>query len=151
MTITYKQYRISEELTFNCASIECPDLFNRPAEDCILQYSHEECCSISQTCGKKEVEKLHKCHYNGSEYHKGQKIYPNSDSCYQCICNESFDNSTKISINKDCRKIDCGIELRYLEQLQKGCVPVYFGDNGCCPIEFKCRKCFINYFIISHE
>lgn len=132
--------RFSEEPTFNCANIECPDLFNRPPEDCVLQYSHDKCCSDSMVCGKVEVDKLHKCHYRGMDYSKGQKIYPNDFPCYQCICDEKFDNSTMISANEQCRKIDCGIELRYLERLQKGCVPVYFGDNGCCPIEFKCRK-----------
>lgn len=107
----------------------------------MLQYSLDKCCSVSEVCKAEEVAKLHKCHYRGNDYHLGQRIYPENAPCYMCICDTEFDNSTSISANKHCQKVDCGIELRSLERVMEGCVPVYFGDNGCCPIEFRCRKC----------
>ena len=43
-----------------------------------------------------------------------------------------------------CEPVDCGIEIYYSEQLQKGCAPVYFqdseGNQNCCPIGWECRK-----------
>lgn len=39
-----------------------------------------------------------------------------------------------------CREISCDLELHYASDLQEGCTPVYFGDDGCCPIQFRCRK-----------
>lgn len=125
---------------FNCANIECPDLFRAPDADCVQQYSLDKCCSVSSVCGEANVAQLHKCHYRGQEYHKGQRIYPNNAPCYSCICDEEFDNSTLIKLNANCKKIDCGIELRNLDRLQKGCVPVYFGEDSCCPIQFRCPK-----------
>lgn len=54
-----------------------------------------------------------------------------------------------MAANKFCRKIDCGLELRYFNKIKEGCVPVYFQTSACCPIDFKCRKlnCVIS---ISH-
>jgi len=43
-----------------------------------------------------------------------------------------------ICANKFCRKIDCGLELRYFNKIKEGCVPVYFQTSACCPIDFKC-------------
>lgn len=39
-----------------------------------------------------------------------------------------------------CEEISCGIELHYSRQISDGCVPVYYGTTGCCPIDWRCRK-----------
>lgn len=65
-------------------------------------------------------------------------MYPNNDTCYKCLCTESFDNTTSIESNPNCKRIDCGVEMRHLNEIRRGCVPVYF-ENHCCPIDYKCR------------
>lgn len=65
-------------------------------------------------------------------------MYP--DSCHTCLCTKEFNSSVPIDSNKDCKKVDCGIELRSLYRLQSGCVPIYYGKSDCCPIDFRCRK-----------
>lgn len=86
------------------------------------------------------MKNLHTCWLRGKHYRQGDWIYPEFDPCYQCVCDESFDNSTAMPLNKNCQKLDCGIELRNLENIRKGCIPVYYGENRCCPIEYRCRK-----------
>lgn len=86
-----------------------------------------------------KIGKMHKCEFEGKTYKNGERIYPNSEPCYECLCTEHFNATLKMSENPSCMPIDCGIELRYLQRLRDGCIPIYF-KNGCCPIEFKCRK-----------
>lgn len=127
---------------FQCPIIECAQLvFNRPEPGCVLQNSLDSCCPVSKVCKPEEVAKLHKCYYNGTEYHLGQTFSPQNAPCYSCICDTDFYNSTSISANKHCRKVDCGIELRHLDSVRNGCVPVYYINNDFCPLEFRCRKC----------
>lgn len=80
------------------------------------------------------------CWYNNDRFYKGQIIYPSQYPCYRCLCNETFDNSTKINDNRNCKKIECGIELLHLTDIQNGCVPLYYGTERCCPIDYRCRK-----------
>lgn len=134
----------SDVASFNCANIECAELFNGVAPGCVMQYKLDACCAFNTVCEKSEKDKLAKCYYREKEYYEGQIIYPENEPCYRCSCTKDFNNQTLASVNQNFKKIDCGIELRNLDSIQKGCVPIYFGDNGCCPIDFRCRKFLIS-------
>ncbi|XP_055627552.1 kielin/chordin-like protein [Toxorhynchites rutilus septentrionalis] len=121
--------------TFTCAYIDCPEFFGRD-EKCIYQYSPYDCCASGRSCGN-EVEKLNECYFDGEKYLEGQKIYPKDESCYTCHCQKDFDNSTVVG-NPNCYEISCGIELRNLNSVIQGCIPVYFGNDRCCPISWRC-------------
>lgn len=130
-----------DEGSFRCAYVECPELvFNRPEPHCVVQNTREKCCSEKIVCDKKEIEELHVCHMEGKEYRKGQLMYPTTDRCFTCLCDEKFDNSTAIAKNPTCSEVDCSIDLTYLAKIRSGCVPVYYGEPTCCPITMKCRK-----------
>lgn len=131
---------------FTCAQIECPP----GPPGCVPQHSLGDCCASNNVCDEKEVAKLSKCNYLGNEYTQGQKFWPDSAPCHYCLCDTGFDNSTRVEDNKHCRKVDCGIEFRNLDRIRKGCVPVYFGDNACCPIEFRCRKYIVVIIQLEH-
>lgn len=90
--------------------------------------------------GDKETRKLAKCTLDGKTYREGELMYPLSSSCYSCICTNTFDKSIPPESNKDCRLIDCEMEIHYFHELRKGCVPVYYSSSSCCPIRFRCRK-----------
>lgn len=133
--------RVNGKAKFTCAQIECPDVFEDPsASDCVWQHQLNKCCAPKKVCGSKEIKSLAKCHFGNTEYTQGQRIYPDSHPCYSCVCGAGFDNSTRIEDNQHCTKVDCGIEIRNLDRIRKGCVPVYFGENSCCPHEYRCRK-----------
>jgi len=125
--------------SFRCASVDCPENFGfEPEPGCMLQYSLDKCCHASKICGEDKVKELAKCELEGRTYTEGEKMYPDSASCHTCLCTKDFNNSISIDSNKNCKKVDCGIELRNLYRLQSGCVPVYFGSSDCCPIDFRC-------------
>lgn len=129
---------------FECANIECPSLFNRPDPECVEQFEATKCCSTNKVCGD-DRNALAKCVLDGREYYEGAKMYPDKESCYSCICAKDFDNTTVVG-NPHCREVDCGFQLRYMSRVQTGCVPVYFGDEKCCPIGWRCRKSMNNLF-----
>jgi len=123
---------------FNCAFTECPEGPEPPKPGCSRTYTLDSCCATKETCDAAEVKKLPKCYLDGTEYHDGNLIYPKSNPCYKCLCNDKFDNSTSVDKNPSCKRVDCGIELHQLAYLQGGCAPVYFNDAFCCPLEFRC-------------
>ncbi|KAG8231398.1 hypothetical protein J437_LFUL011334 [Ladona fulva] len=132
-------YLREEKAYFNCAHIECPELFNGPLRDpkCFRQYSHDSCCSINTVCSNEttegEKQHIHQCTYGGKQYYKGQKFYPVNE-CKICICDEGYDGSTN---EPWCREFPCNVELIYGKNLDDGCVPIYY-KSGCCPIDWRC-------------
>lgn len=126
----------SSPASFNCASNECPEFFAR-RENCVYQYTKGRCCATGPAiCGKK-IEELGTCYFEGKLYREGETMFPVKDSCYKCHCKEGFDNSTLVG-NPNCYEINCGIELRNTERLAVGCIPIYFGNDRCCPIDWRC-------------
>lgn len=115
---------------------------------CLRQYRLDKCQHVRRVCGKENIEKLHRCSWRGKEFYEGERFTPDSDSCYQCICDRQFDNTTFISDNlSNCRKIECGLELQYTEQFRRGCAPVYSSHTACCPTgEWICRELFISSY-----
>lgn len=90
--------------------------------------------------GEDKLKELTKCELEGKTYTEGEKMYPEDASCHTCLCTKDFNSSVPIESNQNCKKVDCGIELRNLNRLQSGCVPVYFGASDCCPIDYRCRN-----------
>jgi hypothetical protein len=80
---------------------------------------------------------LSTCEFEGETYREGQKIYPD-ELCYECLCSKDFDNGTAVEQNKNCFKIDCGINLRNTGRIIEGCIPVYYEKDNCCPIGWRC-------------
>lgn len=82
---------------------------------------------------------------DGLTYKQGEIIYPWNDQCYSCICDEKFSNSTAIAKNiHNCKENkNCNIELHSMNKFQRGCAPVYYGTNPCCPTSWRCRKLII--------
>lgn len=93
-----------------------------------------------------EIKTLPQCRFRGETYNYGEKFVPqiHYSACHHCVCDENFDNSTSIEENKNCKKMDCGMQLRYMDEFKNGCIPIYFRDTKCCPIGFRCRK--FHYF-----
>ncbi|KAG4076396.1 hypothetical protein HA402_005839 [Bradysia odoriphaga] len=127
------------DLKFICPVKECPEMFHDPEVDCVHKYSLDSCCSVNKICGM-EIRDLPKCRFRGETYNYGEKFVPQNHyaACHHCICDENFDNSTAIEDNKNCKKVECGLKLRYFDELKSGCVPIYFRDTKCCPIGFRC-------------
>lgn len=124
-------------------------------DGCLPQYNLENLCNpLKFVCGAEEQQKLLKCELRGKEYHEGQLFsHPAfsyfSAACYKCLCDATFDNMTIPSMNKNCRKFDCGIEVFHGDKIRNGCVPVHKTGSAfsnepteCCPSNWICRKCF---------
>lgn len=139
----YKYNRGDPLASFNCAFNECPEGAEAPKPECTHQYTIDSCCATKEICDAAEIKKLAKCNLEGKEYHTGNLIYPKANPCYKCLCSEKFDSSLTVEKNPGCKRVDCGIQLHQLGYLQEGCAPVYFSDNFCCPLEFRCRKSFL--------
>lgn len=117
------------------------------------QHTFVEVTSISLDCffffkifsgynlGQAKMAEMTKCYIEGKPYQIGEHIYPDSEPCYMCHCTESFTNSTEIAKNSNCKKIDCGSELRHLDDIKVGCIPIHL-ESSCCAtgITWKCRK-----------
>ncbi|XP_062559163.1 uncharacterized protein LOC134223958 isoform X1 [Armigeres subalbatus] len=121
--------------SFVCAEIDCPEFFGRD-DSCVYQYTPFGCCASNKVC-EKEVEKLDVCYLDGERYMEGQKMYPKDESCYSCHCQKGFDNSTVVG-NPNCHEFTCGIEVHNSANLLEGCIPIYFGNDRCCPISWRC-------------
>ncbi|XP_059608964.1 kielin/chordin-like protein [Phlebotomus argentipes] len=123
-----------------CANIECPEIFGPYKQGCVPQQSEESCCAQDYICDEAAIEELPTCYLDGRKYRKGQKMYPETRSCYTCICDEGFDNSTKLENNTHCNFINCGIELHSSDDVKNGCTPIYYETPICCPIGWRCPQ-----------
>lgn len=84
---------------------------------------------------------------DGQTFTEGEKMYPAQNPCYECLCQNEFDNTTIVQ-NENCQKISCGLSLDK-SHIQRGCLPIYESKSiACCPIGWKCRE-FIQYLINS--
>ncbi|CRK97628.1 CLUMA_CG011014, isoform A [Clunio marinus] len=123
---------------FTCGHIDCPQFFGNgpepPKEGCV-EYGTETCCENREVCGK-ELESIEKCQYQGKTYYEDQSFEP-KDSCYTCVCQKGFEDKPAEE-NKHCRKIDCKFELLYSDRFLRGCIPVYWETDTCCPIDWRC-------------
>lgn len=128
-------------MSFDCVSPQINIYPQESGEKCIKQFEFEKCEAVGKVCGEENLQKLKKCWWRGESYYEGERFNPNSDHCYQCVCNDHFDNSTYIQDNvKSCKRHECGIELYHWKSVIQGCAPVFSGEDACCPIKWKCRK-----------
>lgn len=132
------RYNPDEAAKLVCATMDCAEFFAPRDPTCILTYSEDSCCSTGRVCGE-EKAKATQCYFEGESYIAGQRMYPAKELCYTCLCTSGFDNST-IYGNPNCKQVNCGFDMRYSEKLKSGCIPVYLGNNKCCPIDWRCRK-----------
>lgn len=91
---------------------------------------------------EKEKAELATCYLNNEKYFEGQKMMPGSNPCHECLCQKNFDNSTILN-NPHCSAVNCFLQLKSLSFIQRGCIPIYYGEKVCCPIDWKCRKSFL--------
>lgn len=129
----------SEYAYLVCTHYDC---FERPSPDCTAQFTLDSCCSNGKVCGE-ERNNLARCYVDGREYHENQKIYPNDFPCHKCLCAKNFNNETVLD-NPQCKEIKCGYNLK-TENLKQGCVPIFYGENSCCAINWRCRKLKLDY------
>lgn len=83
------------------------------------------------------------CEFENKTYLEGNKMFSNQTelSCSYCICTPAF-KSNKFGQGPDCARIDC-VSVEMEQRLRAGCTPIYH-QKGCCPIDYHCRKYFIN-------
>lgn len=90
------------------------------------------------------ISQMARCVVDGMEYYHGERIFPDSDRCYKCLCGPGFNNQTSFAQNPYCMEMECNIELYQWDEIKTGCVPVYNKlTTPCCPYELKCRMLFI--------
>jgi len=125
--------------TLQCADVECEEYF-RPYPSCTLISQHGKCCGTI-VCDDKERAELSKtkCYVDGKEYIKGELIRPESRDYYHCICDEGFDNST-IFDNRYCKKKVCNIEVYRANDVDNGCIPIFYKKSTSCPFEWRCPE-----------
>lgn len=115
------------EPEFSCANLECG--WSAYQSGCIPIYEEKQCCSSKVYCEDKDPERS-KCTYEGKTYVEGQVIYPDDEPCKKCFC--------KSGGQVQCEDISCDVELHAMSDINKFCVPIYYGTKSCCPIGWKC-------------
>lgn len=134
------QKQFDGSTSFICVTSECPELFHSRLEPgCYRQYSHDKCCAIKTYCPPKEAESDPEptCEYGGNVYRDGAAFYPKDHPCKKCICSAGFNGTVS---EPWCKEISCDLDLHYGSDIAAGCIPVYYGEDGCCPIEWRCPK-----------
>ena len=116
--------------SFVCSHYDCFD-WSQPKENCTIMNKLDDCCRGEEVCGKQ----LTTCNFQGKTYNEGDMFYP-EDSCHTCVCTNDFEN-VPLGQNKNCKKIECAIDLHYTHKLRDGCAPVY-GKTKCCPYYWQC-------------
>ncbi|XP_049771578.1 von Willebrand factor C and EGF domain-containing protein-like [Schistocerca cancellata] len=119
----------------SCITSECPEhLFDvELPKGCYHTHELDTCCASGELCANNGTE-LIRCHYEGKDYYEGQLLYNSSEPCKTCICDGEFKTKPR------CREVSCGLELHWAIELQKGCAPIFYGSQTCCPIEWRCPR-----------
>lgn len=153
--------RSTGQAVFTCANVECFD-WHLETENCTRLYSDRSCCSIKTHCSKRKIfpkafrkvrdsrielrlgilvsegdAPLPTCLVDGKVFVEGQKFYPKAEPCKECRCKAGFEGKFEEPF---CKDVSCDVELHYGSRIRKNCVPVYYGKQGCCPIDWKCRE-----------
>ncbi|XP_068081639.1 kielin/chordin-like protein [Anabrus simplex] len=132
-----RQYK--NRATFTCVSAECAELFGPPLRrGCVRLYEPNQCCSSNTYCedsGGNMSSSLFECHYGGKIYVEGQNIYSDDSHCKSCLCQQGFNGTLD---GPWCRELSCDLELHYGDRLLDGCAPIYYGDEVCCPVDWRC-------------
>ncbi|RVE54570.1 hypothetical protein evm_000691 [Chilo suppressalis] len=120
---------------FECAAVDCVEVFDSDLRQCVSTYDLEACCSTGNVCGNDAIANLKTCEVDGKSYREGESFEP-KNTHKTCICTAGWDGSTDNP--SVCRDINCGIEIHYQNKLLDNCAPVFVGNKKSCPISFAC-------------
>ena len=126
----------------SCAISECFNSWTPIEPNCYRKYIDGKCCP-EIVCSPPN-QTLATCDFEGNLYHFGDNFSPENDPCYNCICDQRW-NQTKSPLESVCTRTECHFDFERPEN--KGCVPVY-SDKSCCAMYFHCRKLII-YLLID--
>ncbi|KAF5308088.1 hypothetical protein FQR65_LT00630 [Abscondita terminalis] len=106
---------------FICSHLRCPEIgqVTLPNRDCHHIYTLNECCNRGYRCPP--FDKVPTCEVDGQKYFAGQKFYP-KDTNLHCVCQQNFEGKF---VAPFCRNIECGIQLKYVQELKNRCAPLY--------------------------
>lgn len=91
--------------------------------------------TFTQSSGD-DLKKLSTCTVGRKTYYEGQKMYARG-RCISCICGKDYENKP-FEENKHCHRVSCDLDLHYGKRIKNGCIPIYFKNDGCCPIGWRC-------------
>ncbi|KAL4716273.1 hypothetical protein ACJJTC_014753 [Scirpophaga incertulas] len=143
--------RVSAESRFECAAVDCVEVFDGDLQQCVNTYDLDSCCSTGNVCGEAKgkglqisiinsshcnfsIAGLKTCEVDGKTYREGESFEP-KDTHKSCICTGEWNGTLDADY---CRDINCGIEIHYQEKLSENCAPVFIGSKRGCPISFSC-------------
>ncbi|KAK5644252.1 hypothetical protein RI129_008097 [Pyrocoelia pectoralis] len=114
---------------FVCAELRCPEIgqVTLTSSKCYHIYTINECCNVGEVCPP--FDDVPTCSVDGKTYMKGQRFFPNG-TILECICDENFNGKYD---EPYCRKIDCGIKLKYIKEIEDRCAPFYDRNEEKCP------------------
>ena len=124
----------------SCDSVECSRIhydcrWSEHNENCIIMNPFGDCCKDEEVCYKETP--LASCNFEGKEYTEGEKFFPDN-SCHECVCTNDFED-IPVEQNKNCKPIECEIDLHIVKKIISGCAPVYSEDK-CCPHYWQCLR-----------
>lgn len=129
-------YAYCEEGYFNVGHYDCGPTLLLDAQECV--YLRDKCCS-RYVCGEEKIAELTVCYLDGEKFYGGERRNPKEDKCVECTCAANFDNSTSIYENSNCRAVNCRSDFWNIIDYRKGCAPMFYGKDRCCPSNMKCR------------
>lgn len=121
---------------FQPGHVDCGHTFRHAEEVC--EDVKEGCCRHT-VCGE-ELKKLHVCHADGNAHFQGEKWNPKEDKCMECVCDDKWSNATEVHKNANCKPYECFDDFWRIKEYKRGCAPMYYGSDRCCPSQTKCRK-----------
>lgn len=119
---------------FECAAVDCVEVFDGDLRQCVSTYDLESCCSTGNVCGNDEIANLKTCEVDGKTYREGESFVP-KNTHKTCICTSAWAGTADAAF---CRDINCGIEIHYQDKILDNCAPVFVGNKRSCPISFTC-------------
>ncbi|CAK1579605.1 unnamed protein product [Parnassius mnemosyne] len=130
------QCSVSGKPRFDCAAVDCVETFDTDLQQqCINTYELGSCCSSGTVCGKDAIASLKTCEVDGQTYREGESFEP-KNSRKTCVCTAQWNGT--LDDPKNCRDINCGIEIHYQDKLFQNCAPIFLGSDAFCPIAFTC-------------
>lgn len=118
--------------SFMCSHYDCFN-WSQAKDNCFINNKLDDCCRGEEVCGKTPRAT---CNFKGETHKEGEQFYP-KNTCHKCVCTNDFEDNVPVTQNKNCKKVECGLDLHYSDKLRDGCAPVY-GKDRCCPYYWHC-------------
>lgn len=127
-----------------CSQVECPISNVDVPPGCRLLYNETQCCAVGTECDEvvptmevvadqNVTYRTPDCSWGGINYFEGDLIATPNDPCQHCVCNKDFTDA----YGSGCVQVDCGLDYKFSEYLNAGCVPLY-SVGLCCPTDWVC-------------